>query len=753
MNTLPLLLEIGVEEIPARFVAAAQQQFGSLLQSALQSARLLPEANPLAYSHAAALPSPGDAVVTYSTPRRLIAYAPHVLRRQPDQVEQVMGPSAKVAFDAEDRPTRAAESFAAKNGVGVHELVRVETTRGQYVMVRKTTTGQKSNVILEELLAGLIARISFPRNMYWLAKSGPTFVRPVRWLLALLGEGAEADALRFSYGDIAAAAHTFGHRLRGNSPLGVESFADYAQKLRQHLVEFDPENRRQAITTDSNLLLDDLGLRLLKDNDLLEWIVNSTEWPTPLLGAFDARFLHLPREVLITVMRDHQKYFAVEDAQGRLQPRFLVVLNRDEDKLGVIRRGHERVLTARFSDAEFFWDADQRQPLGARAATLQRVTYHEKLGSYADKVKRMSAVGEKISALLEEQGRLKAGDGQLVLRAIQLCKCDLTTQMVQEFTELQGIVGGLYAKVQGEPGAVADAIYDHYRPEGIDDRLPRSLIGAVASLADKLDSLAGGFIAGNAPTGSKDPFGLRRAGNGIIKILVEYNIAISMNYMVSLAVLQYCADARLGDQPDAAALGRQVAAFLLERLAFYLEQARGLRFDTVRAALGGVWEMANDLARRAEALERIRDTEDFVSLATAAKRTQNILAKSAAAEDLGSGAVNETLLEDGPERELYAAYRAQRDDASAEAGSGRETDYGEVFRRLASLRPAVDNFFDHVLVMAPDAEVRRNRLSLLALLDGQVFSRLARLSEMAPAHVDAPTKGAVAPQPRPLKPR
>lgn len=746
MNTLPLLVEIGVEEIPARFLAGAQQQFGSLLQSALQSARLLPEANQAAYIPSAAQFAPGDAVVTYSTPRRLVAYAPHVLPRQPDQVEQVMGPSAKVAFDGEGRATRAAESFAAKNGASLADLVRIETSKGQYVMLRKTTAGLKANVILEEMLAGLIAKINFPKNMYWLAKTGPTFVRPVRWLLALLGEGADATALRVSYGDVEAAAHTFGHRLRGHAPLGVESFADYAQKLRQHLVEFDPENRRQAITTDSNLLLDDLGLRLLKDNDLMEWIVDSTEWPTPLLGAFDARFLRLPREVLITVMRDHQKYFAIEDAQGRLQPHFLVVLNRDEDRLGVIRRGHERVLTARFTDAEFFWDTDQRQPLAVRAAMLKRVTYHEKLGSYADKAERMSAIGEKISAWLEQQARLNPGDSHLTRRAIQLCKCDLTTQMVQEFTELQGIVGGLYARAQGEPSAVADAIYDHYRPEGIEDRLPRSLIGAVVSLADKLDSLVGGFIAGNAPTGSKDPFGLRRAGNGIIKILVEDNIGIAMNYLVSIAVLRYSTEDQEGGRPETAALGQQVSGFLIDRLAFYLEQARGLRFDTVRAALGGAWEIASDLARRAEALEKIRDTEDFVSLAAAAKRTQNILAKSAAAEDLGAGEVNEALLEAGPERELYAAYRAQVAEHAAEPGPGRGADYGEVFRRLASLRPAVDRFFDHVLVMAPDPEVRRNRLSLLTLLDRQVFSRLARLSEMAPAHVDAPTKGAAAPQ-------
>ncbi|HVA02090.1 MAG TPA: glycine--tRNA ligase subunit beta [Terriglobia bacterium] len=728
----PVLLEVGSEEIPARFLSGAEKSFGERLEETLRSLRLLPVS--------------AGAVKTFSTPRRLVAWVPEVLFRQRDETEEIVGPPVKVAFDEQGKPTRAAESFAQKSGVGGNRLVRVETPKGLYLAVRKSVRGRFARELLAEALPEVVLGISFPKSMYWTAKTGPRFIRPIRWLLALQGEGTKSRVIPFEIAGVAARNFTYGHRVAGAARLRVHGFEEYSKKLHEHQVELDPLARRERVENDLKALLEVEGLQVLPDPELVDWVVNSTEWPRAIVGGFDRRFLSLPREILVTVMRDHQKYFAVEDRQGSLEPRFIAVMNLDGDSRDLIRQGHERVLTARFSDAEFFWKADQKRPLADRLEMLERVTYQAKLGSYADKVRRMETIAQEICSQIERQGQLNAAGRDHALRAVLLCKCDLTTQMVGEFPELQGVVGGLYARAQGEAQEVCDAIYDHYKPLNMEDTCPRSAAGAVVSLADKLDSVVAGFAAGLEPTGSSDPFGLRRAGNGVVKIAVEALPTLDLNSLIGSQAIR--SEWVHFPGADSNAILGALKPFLEERLEFYLRDVRRLRYDTARAVMSGVrsYEVSGGpntpaaAVAVAEALERVRNTQDFLALAAAAKRTRNILDKSAKAADFGEARqVDAGLFRTQEERDLYEACQAARHAAD---GLEAQADYAAAFRRLAELRPAVDRFFDKVLVMDPDLSVRANRLRLLAELMAMVFSRFADLSQIestALTSVGAPT--------------
>ncbi|MBI4164231.1 MAG: glycine--tRNA ligase subunit beta [Acidobacteria bacterium] len=722
-RTQPLLIEVGCEEIPARFLMAAREDFWTAINQAMAAARLVPPG---------ASPS-----LRFSTPRRLAVWFPAVLMKQGDLVDEVVGPPMRVAFDEKGKPTKAAKSFAQKNGVAVSSLTRVTTPKGEYLAVRKTIHGQTAQKLLPGLLAGAVTGLNFPKSMYWKAKTGPRFLRPIRWLLALLGEGKTARVIPFEIADVRAEAATYGHRVLGKGKVHVSGFMDYLNKLSAGGVHLDPVRRRGRVQEDLKVILKGSHSRPVADPWLVDWVVNSTEWPVGILGNFDSRFLRLPREILVTVMRDHQKYFAVEDRHGKLQPHFITFLNLDRDRKGIIREGHERVLAARFADAEFFWDSDQREFLASRQERLASVTYQAELGTYADKVSRMKSIAAEICGELERAQTFTAENSASVIRALELCKCDLTTQMVQEFTELQGIVGGLYAEAQGEPKDVCQAIYDHYRPEGPEDRSPRSRIGAVVSLADKLDSVVSGFAIGQEPTGSSDPFALRRQGNGIVKVLVEHALPLPLKVLIEHAVS--CMNVEW-KRPQHEVFGSLVA-FFEERMKYYLESGRGLRYDTVRAVVAAGWENFTDVARRADALERIRNTENFAALSVAAKRIKNILEKSASAQDWQPGSVNPELLEAGPEEQLFEAHVAVADRARRFTEAG---EYEKALETIADLRPLVDRFFDKVLVMAEDRALRENRLRLLGKLD-ILFSGIAHFAEIAggPGDVDASTSQAV----------
>ena len=712
-KTVPLLLEIGCEEIPARFLANAQKQFGEKVHTALVEARLLP---------VGAVREPPRQC--FSTPRRLVLNVPAILERQADKVEEIMGPPTKVAFDPAGAPTRAAQSFAEKQGVALQDLARVTTPKGEYLAVKKTTRGRPALKLLPAILPQAILAMTFPKNLYWVALSGPRFVRPIRWVLALLGEGKQSKVVPFEIAGVRADDKTFGHRAYARQPIRVSSFMQYSKDLRQAYVEFDKENRLQTLREECEVLLEP-HFRRVGDPKLEEWLADSTEWPSAIRGGFHERFLHLPREILITVMRDHQKYFAVEDQEGKLQPTFLAVLNMDSDPRGLIRRGHERVLTARFSDAEFFWKADMKRPLSDRTSLLEGVTYQAGLGSYAEKSRRMREVARELVRQLGAAGKINHAEAEHALRAVELCKCDLTTQMVQEFPELQGVVGGLYAAAQAvpEPDEVAEAIYDHYRPAGAEDSCPRSVVGAVVSLADKLDSVAGGFALGHEPTGSSDPFALRRQGNAIVKVLLELSLPLNLKEAVQLALQALDVRWRV---PQVEVFER-LLKFFEERLRFDLESVRGFRYDTVRAVLAAGWDVPVDALVRAKALESLRGSADLEALCVAAKRIKNILSKSASAQDWEPGEVDGALTKEDAERELVEAFAKVSGEVASLRSAG---EYRPALEKISSLRPSVDRFFDKVLVMAEDLTLRQNRLRLLGKLD-ELFSGIASFAEIA----------------------
>jgi len=489
---------------------------------------------------------------------------------------------------------------------------------------------------------------------------------------------------------VKAGPESFGHRLLAPGRVPVTP-TDYEEQVRQRRVLVSAAERREVIQRGIDELLRGTGLRLRPDPELLDTLVYLTEWPRPILGAFDPEFLELPEEVLVTVMRHHQKYLSVEDVRGRLEPRFIAVMNVDEDRDGLIRQGNERVLRARFTDARFFWQFDQRKPLEARLEDLAHVTYQAKLGSYREKTDRIVALVRKL------------GGSPDAVRAATLCKCDLTAEMVKEFPELQGIMGGLYARAQGEPEDVWRAIYEHYRPVSMEASIPATLAGRLVSLADKLDALEGCFAQGLIPSGSRDPFALRRAAQGAVKILVEGKLALPLRKL-------------LGQD-------QALEEFFEDRLGHYFREVRGFAYDEVNAALAAGWDDLTDLESRLMALQQVRPTEGFEAVAASFKRIKNILRQ---ADFKGVGEVDATILEAGAEAGLHAA-------AERVAGNVRRhrraRDYRAALERIASLRPQVDEFFDKVLVNAPDARIRHNRLTLLSNLLGE-FSAIADFSEI-----------------------
>ena len=640
--SLPFLLEIGTEEIP-----------DWMIPGALENLRLLFEK----------LEIPHESIAMDATPRRLVLRAEGLPARQADSEERVLGP-------AKSAPAQAVAGFARKQGIKPEDLAVETTAKGEYYSFTRKVAGRASKDILAEALPSLILQIYFPKTMYWTGKGGPRFIRPIRWMVALLGE----EIVPFEIAGVHSGALTSGHRRLGAREIAITT-ADYEQRLRDHYVILSAEQRREKIRKEL------AGVRIKPDPALLETLVYITEYPTAITGSFDAQFLELPEEVLVTVMRHHQKYFSVEDQHGKLAPQFVAVMNVDADPEGFVRRGNERVLRARFNDARFFWEADRKKTLAGRKLDLAHVTFQGKLGTYLEKT-------DRVVALVKELG----GDAHAA-RAAELLKCDLTTELVKEFTELQGVVGGLYARADGEPEAVWQAVYDHYKPESMDDAIPRGRTGQLVSLADKLDTLRGCFRVGMIPSGSRDPFALRRAAQGVVRILVEGKLEL-----------------KLHDFLDA---NQELIAFFADRVRFYFKDHRGFAYDEVNACMASGWSNLADLETRLLRVQALRPTPDFEPLAASFKRIRNILDQAGFAGSPMS--INVTLLDEGPEQDLYEEYRRI-------AGQPIE-------HVISKLRPKVDLFFDKVLVNTPDARVRQNRLTLLHTLLEE-FSPVADFSEI-----------------------
>lgn len=683
-----LLLEIGVEEIPARMIAQAQRDLEERVRACLKDLGL----------------DEGARLAVEATPRRLALVAQDLPLRQPDRTETLKGPARQVAFDSDGQPTRAALGFARKAGVPVAELQIGDDGK---LTLQRRIPGREARGLLAEALPQVVLGIRFPRSMYWTGKGGPRFIRPIRWLLALL----DREIVPFEVAGVAAANATWGHRRLGGGPLPVQHADQYREELRRNFVLLASAERVAKIERESAGLVPS-GRRVRRNPRLLQTLAYETEYPTCILGSFDSDYLSLPEEVLETVMLAHQKYFAVEDDGGKMANLFVAVANTHGDAEGLIRRGHERVLRARFNDARFFWGFDQRRSLSDRVADLRDVVFQASLGSYWEKTEANRRAAADLAAALGVDGET----ARHVDRAVQLAKTDLTTEMVGEFPELQGKIGGLYAAAQGDPAPVADAIYDHYLPIGAGP-LPRGPAGRLASLADKLATLGGMFRVDLIPTGSKDPLALRRAAYGAIRIVVEGGLPLSLDRLVEIA--------RPGEKAS------QLREFLLERLRYWLAQAGGFANDVTNAVLAASDEEPVDVRARAEALAAVRETPDFESLAVSFKRMRNIVAQAGGADFLREQAVDEALLEAGAEAELHAA---QREVAGKVAAHNARRDYASSLREIAVLRPALDRYFDDVLVMADDEAVRRNRLAFLA-------GMLERLSTIADFAAIAPETG------------
>ena len=694
-----LLLEIGLEEIPARMIAAAESELARRAQALLTRQRLL---------------QAGPVITSYSTPRRLAVRVQGVLAQQLDLQEQLTGPSWKAAFP-DGNPGPAAQAFAKKAGVGIGALEKITTPKGEYAAATVQRPGQKADKVLSEELGREIGGLSWPKTMYWRPNKPERFVRPLRWLLCLLDE----TVVPLELAGIRAAHVTFGHRvLYGDQPVAVARPADYLATLEAAFVVADVAVRRHRIRKALDAATRTLPeTRWREDEALVEQVTHLTEWPTVLLGSFQAEYLSLPEEVLVTVMRDHQKYFAVEDKHHGLAPHFLTVLNTEVDAQGmaIIRHGNERVLRARFNDARFFWDYDEKVPLEQRLEKLKTVTFQKDLGSYFSKTENNLIMARAVATAVGAQGIPL--DHAALEQAVLLAKTDLTTELVKEFTELQGIVGGLYARAQGLGEAVAQAIYTQYMPAGVDDPIPATVEGRILGLADRVATIAEMFAIGLEPSGSKDPFALRRAANGVVKILAESGLPLTFPELDAMASESL---------PRAGSVG----SFLKERLDFYLREVRGYAYDVVNAVLSTGLTTVPDAIARAQALTQVRGSEDMLAISTAFKRIKNILRQAEEKQDKYGDTIETHLTEadliEAAEQHLYA--ETVKVAPQVEALRARQ-EYLQALERIATLRPAIDSFFDQVMVMAPEAHLRRNRLALIAAVLSD-FSRIADFSEI-----------------------
>ena len=707
------LLEIGCEEIPARMIDAASRELRERLNTLLQRERL----------------QPAGAISHLDTPRRLAVLASGIPASQPDITEQVNGPSAQIAYK-DGQPTTAAHSFAKRVGVDVGKLEKVSTPKGEYLAATVTRKGRNAAEILAETLPKEISALYWPKNMYW-RRRGEMFVRPVRWLVAMLDE----QVVPLELFGLRAGKTSRGHRIifgkAGSGSVAISKPGAYVEALRGAKVLGATEREqviRKALDSATQAIL---GARWREDKPLVSTVVNLTEFPSVILGRFDPEFLDLPEEVLVTVMRDHQKYFAIEDANGKLLPHFLAVLNTAGDSDGLICHGNERVLRARFNDARFFWQTDQKQTLRQRVELLRNVTFQKDLGSYYDKTLRVQRMASWLAETVKQNGMaVRPG---VVHKAALMAKTDLTTELVKEFTELQGIVGGLYTRVQQldedmKPDVqleVSRAIYDHYKPESMDDSAPATVEGAVLSIADKSDSIAGMFALGLIPSGSKDPFALRRQANGIVKTIAEHKLPFRLSELMADARTRY-QGSEAEKKFSNAAYAESVRSFFRERLDFYLKDARGYTYDVVSAVLAVDSDDVVDAAARAEAVSKVRGSEDFESISGAFKRMKNILRQAAEKTKVIAMRFDSSGLQEESEKELAALIPQT---VASVAKLRAVHDYEGALLEIAKLRPAIDKFFDKVMVMVDDDNLRANRLALLQTVVKE-FSTIADFSEI-----------------------
>ncbi len=687
-----LFLEVGAEEIPAGYIQPALDAMARNLLERLDTARI---------GHGTAR--------TYGTPRRLAVSVDDVAAKQETVTEELLGPPEKIAFDATGNPTVPAQKFAEKAGVAVSRLTVVETDKGRYLSARKTRRGQATIRLLKTILPGVILATPFPKSMRWADRS-IQFARPIHSIVALYGSKLVSFTLDRG---IKSGRHTFGHMFMNPGKVSIGSPAAYGQAMAAANVIVDIAQRRQLTEKAVADAAAGMGGRVLPDEELLDIVTNLVEIPIATAGRFDDIFLEVPQEILITAMREHQKYFAVTDAGGSLMPGFIAVNNTRTRDMDLVATGHERVLRARLSDARYFYQADVKVPMQAWVDKLKGVLFQAKLGSMYDKVMRV----ETLAALLAES--VNPDETENVTRAARLCKADLVSQVVGEFAKLQGIMGRIYAQEAGEAPAVAAAIEEHYRPTHSGGRLPETETGALLSIAEKIDSICGCFAVGLIPTGAADPYALRRQGIGILQIMRSRNIGISLSELVAKSIDLF-ADKR-SEPPDQTAAA--VLTFLRNRLAHLLAD-QGMAKDIIAAVTSVSADRVPDVQRRVKALENLKGQPGFEPLAAAFKRVENILKKSA---EETTAALDPDLFTENSEHTLHQACEQVKAQVDRLMAAG---DLDSALSAIAGLRDPVDAFFNDVMVMADDAAIRRNRLALLTAISG-IFGRIADFSQIS----------------------
>ncbi|HTL49609.1 MAG TPA: glycine--tRNA ligase subunit beta [Steroidobacteraceae bacterium] len=696
MNRHDFLVEIGAEEMPPKSLAVLGEAFRDGLVAGLESAGL---------SHGAAK--------AFFTPRRLAVSVSKLLDRQPEQRIERRGPPVSAAFDSAGQPTRAATAFAGSCGVGLDELTRIKDAKGEFLFCRTTRAGESAARLLPGIVEAALGGLPIARRMRW-GNGTAQFVRPVHWVVLLHGDAIVPGEIL----GIPAGRMTRGHRFHTKKPIALRSPGGYVGALEKGFVRADFDARRERIRAGVVAAAEaERGVAVV-DAAVLDEVTALTEWPVPIAGGFDPRFLELPPEVLVATLQDHQRYFPVRGADGKLMPRFVAVANLESRDPSQVRAGNERVVRPRLADAAFFYAADRKATLASRRDALAAVTFQAQLGTLADKTARVTALATQIA-------RVAGRDSAAAQRAAELAKCDLLTAMVGEFPELQGVMGRYYAVNDGEPSEVAAAIAEQYLPRFAGDSLPATGAGLALAVADKLDTLVGIFAIGQKPTGTKDPYGLRRSALGVLRILIETGIALDLRELIRGALDSVAADlARLGGKPPADGLADEIYDYMMERLrAWYLEAGGSITTEMFDAVLDTRPASPLDFDNRLRALAGFLQLPDAAGLTAANKRIANILRK---AGEQPSPRVDPGLLTDPHERQLATEVEALRVDVERLVTARR---YADALTRLASLRGSVDAFFDHVLVMADDVGVRANRLALLAALS-RLFLHMANLSRL-----------------------
>lgn len=697
-----LLLEIGTEELPYQFIAPAVATLKEQTERMLREARL----------------SSGS-IRTYGTPRRLTLVVEGLARHQTSVVMETMGPSKAVAFDAGGHPTKAAIGFAAGQGVAVEALQVRSTAKGEYLFAVKQDAGRPAKAVLLEVLPQLISTLSFPKSMKW-NETGARFARPVRWLVALYA-GA---VLPIEAAGIKAGARTYGHRAKGEGKsLPVRDYVSYSKGLERGGVLVDPERRRTVIQAQLHELCRKADVGLNVDESLLDQAVYTTEWPFAIVGDFRPEYLAVPSEILMTSMKEHQGFFSVRNKKtGNLAPHFIAVANNQLKDMSLIRAGNERVLAARLADAKFFFDEDRKMRLEERVKKLDGVTFHQKLGTMGQKQERVRKLAGYLAVHLSPQnGELR----RLCERAGSLCKADLLTGIVGEFPELQGIMGGEYARHDGEPEAVSRAVREQYLPKALEGELPQTLPGRVLSLADRLDSIAAFFHVGMMPTGSEDPFALRRHATAIVRIVLEGELRMNLGECIDHA-RKLVADSGVRGVADSEQQGRRrIADFLFERVRHFGRTVHGLRDDVMDAVLRSAPDAAIDLVDlllRMKSLQAVTVRPEFDPLIVGFKRASRIVDK----ERWDRKPVDPALFAHQAEAELHRQVNDRRKDFVAEMANWH---YDKALETLVRLKPAIDDFFAGVMVNTEEAALRSNRLSLLKEVD-EFFKSFADFSRI-----------------------